>query len=62
MLILHSHFPCVAAKALPVLQLEEDSVAWPSVASPGAVVVRGAGPCVTPGTLTSLSWHATAHS
>lgn len=57
MLILSSQIPCVAAKALPMLQLEKGSIAGP----PAATGVRGAGLC-HPGTLTTLSWHSTAHS
>lgn len=46
----------MAARALPVLQMEKGSIAWPPAASPGATGVRGAGLCVTPGTLSTWSW------
>lgn len=54
--------PLCGCRGSPVLQLEKGSVVWPPAATPEASGVRGAGLCVTPGTLTTLSWHATAHS
>lgn len=62
MLILHSHFPCMAAKALPVFAAGGGQCCLATSSQPCGSCCERSRAVVTPGTLTTLSWHATAHS